>query len=88
MSNKTKWKLIRVWRMIRYHSVVMIRGVAKMLYGTAASGFLGLAVYRFLEVSRECGWTAVCNFIAASLIMIMALTGVYVFGCKRKRGQS
>lgn len=88
MSNKTKRKWILAWQTVRYHSVVMMRGMAKMLYGTVASGFLGLAVYGFLAVSRESGWTAVCDFIAASLIMIMALTGVYVFGCRGKRGKS
>ena len=87
MSNKMKRKRNQVWQMIGHHSVVVLRGLVKVLYGTATAGLMGLAVYGFLAIGRESGWTAVCDFIVAILTMIVALISVYVFGCRGKQGR-
>ena len=75
-----------VMQLIGYHSTVVLRGLVKVLYGTATAGLMGLAMYGFLAIGRESGWTAVCDFVVAIGSLAVALTCTYAFGCKRKKG--
>ena len=76
-----------VMQRIGFHGQVLLRGLAKVLYGAATAGLMGLATYGFLSIGRESGWIAVCDFIAAIGTLAVALSCTYAFGCKRKRGR-
>ena len=86
MSGKTKRKWDRAWQLIGYHSTVVVRGLAKVIYGAATAGLMVLSAYGFAMIRRESGWVAVSEFIVATLTMTVALGCVYVFGGRKRRG--
>lgn len=73
-----------VMQMIGFHCTVLLLGLAKVLYGAAVAGLIGLAVYGFAEIPFEDGYVAVCDFIAAIATLSVALTCTYAFGKKKK----
>ena len=75
-------------QLIGFHCLVLLRGLVKTMYGAAAAGLIGLAVYGFASIPAEGGYTAVCDFIGATATLVIALNGVYAFGVRRKRGRS
>lgn len=71
-----------------YHSKILLRGLAKTLYGTVVTGLVALAVYGFVMIPTEGGYTAVCEFVVASLTLGMAVGAMYAFGSRcRKQGR-
>ena len=74
-----------VLRQICFHGKILLRGMAKTLFGTAVAGIMALAVYGFMTIPSEGGYTAVCEFIAACATLTIGLTSMYFFGCKRRR---
>lgn len=71
-----------------YHSKILLRGLAKTLYGTMVAGLVGLSVYGFVMIPTEGGYTAVCEFVVASLTLGMAVGAMYAFGGRcRKQGR-
>ena len=75
-------------RFIAYHSKIILRGLAKVLYGAAVAGLIGLSVYGFTAIPSEGGYVAVCDFIAAMATLVVALNGAYAFGARRtKKGK-
>lgn len=70
-----------------YHGVILLRGAAKMLYGTAMAALIALTVDSFASIPSEGGYTAVGNFIAAVSLAVIVACGLYLFG-GRKRGRS
>lgn len=71
-----------------YHSKVLLRGLAKTLYGTSVAGLVGLAVYGFVMIPSEGGYTAVCEFVVASITLGIAISAMYSFGGRgRKKGR-
>lgn len=72
--------------MIIHHGKILLRGLAKTLYGTAVSGLAGLAVYGFVMIPTEGGYVAVCEFIVAALTLGIAVRAMYVFGGRKRKG--
>lgn len=73
---------------LAYHGKILLRGVAKTLYGTMVAGLVGLSVYGFVMIPTEGGYTAVCEFVVASLTLGMAIGAMYAFGGRcRKQGR-
>lgn len=73
---------------IVYHCKILLRGLARTVYGTAVAGLVGLSVYGFMMIPTEGGYTAVCEFVVASLTFGMACGAMYAFGgCRRKQGR-
>lgn len=70
---------------ICYHGQILLRGIAKVLYGAAIAGVAALAVYGFDGVTSEGGYVAVCDFIGAVCLTILALCGVYYFGSRPRK---
>lgn len=69
------------------HGKILFRGFTRMLYGTMTAGTFAIAIYGFVMISREGGWTAVCDFIGAIATTCVAVTCMYAQGGgKRKRG--
>ena len=75
-----------VMQMIGFHCAILLMGFVKVLYGAAIAGLIGLAVYGFAAIPYEDGYVAVCDFIAAITTLTVALTSMYAFGRKRKKG--
>lgn len=70
-----------------YHGMILLRGAAKMLYGTSMAALIALTVDGFTAIPSEGGYAAVGDFIFAVSLATIALGGLYLFGGK-KRGHS
>ena len=69
----------------KFHLRIMWRGFCRTLYGAAVAGLRAMAIYGFVSVTTETGWTAVCDFIASCATLIVALSNMYLMG-RRKKG--
>jgi hypothetical protein len=69
---------------VRFHTRVAWRGFCRTLYGAAVAGLIAFAIYGFVSVTTETGWTAVCDFIASCATLIVALSNMYWMGCNKK----
>ena len=74
----------KAWKAFKFHAKIAWRGFYRTLYGAAVAGLLAMAVYGFVSVTTETGWTAVCDFIASCATLVVALLNMYVMGCKKK----
>ena len=68
----------------KFHLRVMWRGFCRTVYGAAVAGLIAMAIYGFISVTAETGWTAVCDFIAACATMAVALANMYFIGRRKK----
>ena len=80
-----KVNLKEVLQMICVHGLILLRGFAKVLYGTVTAALVGLAVYGLTTIPSEGGYAAVSDFLCAAVCIVMALALMYSFGCKRSR---
>ena len=72
-----------------FHSLVLLRGFIKTLYGAATAGLIAFAVYGLAAIPTEGGYAAVCDFVTALASLIVAVLCMYTFGCrKQKKGRS
>ena len=67
-----------------FHAKIAWRGFYRTLYGAAVAGLIALAIYGFVSVTTETGWTAVCDFIASCATLVVALFNMYLMGCGKK----
>ena len=74
----------KAWKTFKFHAKIAWRGFYRTLYGTAVAGLLAMAVYGFVSVTTETGWTAVCDFIASCATLVVAMANVYIMGNKKK----
>lgn len=81
-----RFDIKRIARRIGCHAMVLLKGFAKTLYGTAVSGLLGLSVYGFVMIPTEGGYTAVLDFVGAVATLCVAFGGMYAIGAKRRKG--
>lgn len=75
----------KAWNAVKFHTKIAWRGFCRTMYGTAVAGLIAMAVYGFVSVTNESGWTAVCDFIASCATLVIALGNMYLIG-SRKRG--
>lgn len=75
-----------VARTIWHHTKVLWKGFKRMVYGAATAGLIALAVYGIMAIPSEHGWTAVCDFIATTATMVVALSAMYAQGAGYKKG--
>lgn len=73
-----------VVKAIAVHGKILWKGFIRMVFGTLTAGLFALATYGFVLITSEEGWTAVCEFIAASATMIVALSCMYSMGGTKK----
>lgn len=69
-----------------FHVRIMFRGLCRTIYGAGVAGLIAMAIFGFISVSKETGWTAVCDFIAACATLIIAIANMYLMGGKKKGG--
>ena len=74
----------KAWKAFKFHTKIAWRGFYRTVYGAAVAGLIALAVYGFVSVTNETGWTAVCDFIASCATLVVALSNMYLMGCKKK----
>lgn len=71
---------------VKYHAKIAWKGLYRTLHGAAVAGLIALAVYGFVSVTTETGWTAVCDFIASCATLVVALLNMYLMGVRKKGG--
>ena len=74
----------KAWKAIKFHAKIAWRGFYRTLYGALIAGLVALAVYGFVSVTTEAGWTAVCDFIASCATLVVALLNMYLIGGRKK----
>lgn len=77
----------RFLKQVRFHSGILLRGLARTIYGALIAGLVGIAVWGFVLINTETGYTAVFDFIAAIATLMVALCNMYLLGNKRKGGK-
>lgn len=74
----------KAWKAFKLHAKIAWRGFCRTLYGAAVAGLIAMAVYGFVSVTNETGWTAVCDFIASCATLTVAAANMYVMGGRKK----
>lgn len=74
----------KAWKAVKFHAKIAWRGFCRTLYGAAVSGLIALAIYGFVSVTTETGWTAVFDFVASLATLVVAIANIYWMGCKKK----
>lgn len=74
----------KVLKQVKFHAEVMLRGLARTLYGALIAGLIAFAVYGFVLIKSEGGYAAVFDFIAACAMLLLALANAYLLGSKRR----
>ena len=75
-----------VWKVIKFHCRCLMKGFSRMIFGTATAGLFALAVYGFVIINCEAGWTAVCEFVASVATTVVAVSCMYAMGGGAKKG--
>ena len=73
-------------RLIGFHASVLLKGFARMIYGATMGAMIAAAVYGFIMIPYEGGYIAVCEFLASTCVMCIALGGIYLMGGSTKKG--
>lgn len=69
------------------HGKILWKGLKRTVYGALTAGLFAMAGYGLTMIPTEGGYLAVCDFIGAIAILVVAVTCVYhQGGGKRKRG--
>lgn len=79
-----KAEIKRVFAKVKFHTKIAWRGFYRTLYGAAVAGLVAMAIYGFVSVTNENGWTAVCDFIASCATLVVALSNMYLMGGRKK----
>ena len=75
-----------VIKCVRYHGKCLLKGFARMMYGSGTAGLFAMAIYGFVMIPTETGWTAICDFVASTATLAVAVTCMYAQGAGVKRG--
>lgn len=78
----------KAWRAVKFHTKIAWRGFYRTLYGAAVAGLIAMAVYGFVSVTTETGWTAVCDFVASCATLVVAFANMYLIGGRKKGGKN
>ena len=76
----------KAWATVKFHAKIAWRGFCRTVYGALIAGLMAMAIYGFVSLSVETGWTAVCDFIASCATLVVALFNMYLMGCGKKGG--
>ena len=74
----------KVLKQVKFHAGIVVRGLARTLYGTVVAGLIAVAIYGFILIKSEGGYAAVFDFIAACATLVVALANAYVLGSKKR----
>ena len=79
-----KFNFKKALKQVKFHTDVMLRGLARTLYGALIAGLIAFAIYGFVLIKSEGGYAAVFDFIAACAMLVLALANAYLLGSKRR----
>ena len=68
----------------QFHGGVLLRGLVRTLFGALNACLIAMAVYGFVMIKQEGGYTAVFSFIGACALLMIALANAYLLGCKKR----
>lgn len=68
----------------QFHGGVLLRGLVRTLFGALNACLIAAAVYGFVMIKQEGGYTAVFEFIGACALLMIALANAYLLGCKKR----
>lgn len=71
---------------VRFHGSILLRGIRMAFCGALSAGLFVLAGYGFAAIKSEAGYLAVIDFVASCVTVVVAVSGVYLLGM-RKRGK-
>ena len=71
-------------KQVKSHADIMLRGLARTVYGALVAGLFAIAIYGFILIKSEGGYAAVFDFIAACATLLVALGNAYLLGGKRR----
>lgn len=74
----------RATKFVSFHGKILLKGFIRMLFGALTAGLFAMAIYGFIMITSEAGWTAVCEFIAATATAFVALSCMYAMGGTKK----
>jgi FtsH-binding integral membrane protein len=74
----------KAWKTFKFHAKIAWRGFYRTVYGATVAGLIAMAIYGFVSVTTETGWTAVCDFIASCATLIVAFANMYFMGGRKK----
>ena len=75
----------KAMKVAEFYSKVVLKGFVRMIVGAAVAGLFAMAIYGFVMIDKESGWTAVCDFIAATATTFCAMSGMIVMGGGMKK---
>lgn len=83
-----KFDFARMMDLIKFHTMIVLRGLVRTIYGALVSGLIAVALYGFAVIQSEAGYVAVFDFVAACATLAVAMCNVYLIGSKKgKRGK-
>ena len=68
----------------QFHGGILLRGLARTVFGALNACLIAAAVYGFVMIKQEGGYTAVFEFIGACALVMIALANAYLLGCKKR----
>ena len=71
----------------RFHASILLKGLARTLYGTLIAVLIGVAIYGFVSIASEDGYIAVFDFIASVATLCVAIFNMYCIGMKKRSGK-
>ena len=74
----------KIMKCIRYHGLILLKGLLVMLAGTSIAALLAVSVYGFSLVPSDGGYAAVLDFVVATGCMGIAVGCVYAIGGGKK----
>lgn len=74
----------RLLEQVKFHAEVILRGLARTVYGALVAGLIAVAVYGFVLIESESGYIAVFDFIASCATLTVAMSNVYLMGSKKR----
>ena len=74
----------KAWKAVKFHTKVAWHGFYRTVYGALVAGLVAMAIYGFVSVTTETGWTAVCDFVASCATLVVALSNMYLMGGRKK----
>lgn len=80
----TKENIKRVMGQAKFHTNIVLRGLARTIWGALIAGLIGIAVYGFTAIGKESGYAAVGDFVTSCATLVVALVNVYQMGRKKK----
>ena len=65
---------------IVYNAKILVRGLVRVIWGSLNAWLVGLAIYGFVVIPNEGGYIAVCEFIGAVCLVLVAFCSIYLLG--------